>query len=238
MGTDSPSSPGFRRARTAAITGRHGLDSDVRYETDGPLALVTLDRPRYRNAQSWRLLDELDVALDRAQADRAIAAVVVRGEGEHFSAGHDLGTPEQIEDYKARGDPAGRHRGVRGVPPLQPRPHAQVAQPAQAHHRHGARLLHLRRLDDRRGDGRDLRLARRALPGGAGRVLLDPVRRRLPQGQGALVREPLHRRRGGAPARLREPRDSRRTTSSARRSPGRGASPSRATARCGSPSSR
>ena len=79
---------------------------DVRYETDGPLALVTLDRPRYRNAQSWRLLDELDVALDRAQADRAIAAVVVRGEGEHFSAGHDLGTPEQVEDYKARGIPS------------------------------------------------------------------------------------------------------------------------------------
>ena len=77
---------------------------DVRYETDGPLALVTLDRPRYRNAQSWRLLDELDLALDRAQADRAIAAVVVRGAGEHFSAGHDLGTPEQSEDYKARDD--------------------------------------------------------------------------------------------------------------------------------------
>lgn len=79
---------------------------DVRYETDGPVALVTLDRPRYRNAQSWRLLDELDLALERAQADRAIAAVVVRGAGEHFSAGHDLGTPEQIEDRRARGVPA------------------------------------------------------------------------------------------------------------------------------------
>ena len=35
---------------------------DVRSETDGPVAIVTLDRPRYRNAQSWRMLDELDVA--------------------------------------------------------------------------------------------------------------------------------------------------------------------------------
>lgn len=78
---------------------------DVRYETDGPLALVTLDRPRYRNAQSWRLLDELDAALERAQSDRAIAAVVVRGAGEHFSAGHDLGTPEQLADREARGVP-------------------------------------------------------------------------------------------------------------------------------------
>ena len=68
---------------------------DVRYETDGPVALVTLARSRYRNAQSWRLLDELDLALEEAQANRAIRVVVVRGEGEHFSAGHDLGTPER-----------------------------------------------------------------------------------------------------------------------------------------------
>jgi enoyl-CoA hydratase len=78
---------------------------DVRYEADGPVALVTLARPRYRNAQSWRLLDELDLALGRAQEDRAIRVVVVRGEGEHFSAGHDLGTPEQLADLEARGIP-------------------------------------------------------------------------------------------------------------------------------------
>jgi enoyl-CoA hydratase len=78
---------------------------DVRYEVDGPIALVTLNRPRYRNAQSWRLLDELDLALDRAVEDRDVRVAVVRGEGEHFSAGHDLGTPEQIEDYRARGIP-------------------------------------------------------------------------------------------------------------------------------------
>ena len=54
---------------------------DVRYETDGAVALVTLARARYRNAQSWRLLDELDLALERAQNDRAVRMVVVRGEG-------------------------------------------------------------------------------------------------------------------------------------------------------------
>ena len=75
---------------------------NVRYEQDGQIAIVTLDRPRYRNAQSWRMLDELDLALDRAQDDREVQVVVVKGEGGHFSAGHDLGTPEQIEDYKRR----------------------------------------------------------------------------------------------------------------------------------------
>ncbi|MFQ5699252.1 MAG: enoyl-CoA hydratase-related protein [Myxococcota bacterium] len=79
--------------------------ASVGYEVVGPIARVTLDRPRYRNAQSWRLLDELDAALDRAQADRTVRVVVVQGEGDHFSAGHDLGTPEQIEDMRRRGIP-------------------------------------------------------------------------------------------------------------------------------------
>jgi enoyl-CoA hydratase len=78
---------------------------DVRYEVDGRVAVVTLNRPRYRNAQSWRLLDELDEALDAACADRSVRVIVVRGEGEHFSAGHDLGTAEQIADMKARDTP-------------------------------------------------------------------------------------------------------------------------------------
>jgi len=78
---------------------------DVLYETRGPIALVTLNRPRYRNAQSWGLLDELDEALDRANADTNISVIVVKGAGEHFSSGHDLGTPEQVADYKARGIP-------------------------------------------------------------------------------------------------------------------------------------
>ncbi len=78
---------------------------DVRYEVDEAVAIITLDRPRYRNAQSWRLLDDLDVAFDRAMADAGVKVAVVRGAGEHFSAGHDLGTPEQIEDLQRRGIP-------------------------------------------------------------------------------------------------------------------------------------
>jgi enoyl-CoA hydratase len=78
---------------------------DTQYETDERVAIVSLDRPRYRNAQSYRLLDELDLALDRACADRSVRAIIVKGEGDHFSAGHDLGTQEQRDDFKARGLP-------------------------------------------------------------------------------------------------------------------------------------
>jgi enoyl-CoA hydratase len=78
---------------------------DVRYEVEGAVAVVTLNRPKYRNAQSWRLLDDLDAALDAAMADRAVRVAVVCGEGGHFSAGHDLGTKEQVEDLQERGIP-------------------------------------------------------------------------------------------------------------------------------------
>ena len=80
-------------------------EKTVRYEVAGRVATVTLNRPRYRNAQSWRLLDELDAALDRAQEDREVRVIVVTGEGDHFSSGHDLGTPDQLADVEARGVP-------------------------------------------------------------------------------------------------------------------------------------
>jgi enoyl-CoA hydratase len=68
----------------------------VLYATDGPIALVTMNRPKYRNAQSYHLLDELDAAFKRAVDDPEIKVIVLRGAGGNFSSGHDLGTPEQM----------------------------------------------------------------------------------------------------------------------------------------------
>ena len=48
------------------------MHEEVLYEVEGAVALVTLNRPRYRNAQSWKLLDALDAALDRGMEDREI----------------------------------------------------------------------------------------------------------------------------------------------------------------------
>jgi enoyl-CoA hydratase len=69
---------------------------DILYETDGPVAIIRLNRPRYRNAQSWGLLDELDAALDRAAKSKDVKVAIVCGAGDHFSSGHDIGTPEQL----------------------------------------------------------------------------------------------------------------------------------------------
>ncbi|MFP8878480.1 MAG: enoyl-CoA hydratase-related protein [Myxococcota bacterium] len=84
--------------------------NDVLIELDERVAILTLNRPRYRNAQSWALLDALDARLDEAMANPDVRVVIVRGAGEHFSSGHDLGTPEQIEDQLAREIP---ERGIR-----------------------------------------------------------------------------------------------------------------------------
>jgi enoyl-CoA hydratase len=65
----------------------------VRYDTRGRTAVITLNRPRYRNAQNSAVTYALDAAFQRAVNDDDIAVIVLAGEGEHFCAGHDIGTP-------------------------------------------------------------------------------------------------------------------------------------------------
>jgi enoyl-CoA hydratase len=76
---------------------------DILYAPDGPIGVVTLNRPQYRNAQSYRMLDEIDAAFDLARADEDVRVVLVRGAGGVFSTGHDLGTPDGMEYRRALG---------------------------------------------------------------------------------------------------------------------------------------
>ncbi|BAN47073.1 enoyl-CoA hydratase [Metapseudomonas resinovorans] len=70
-------------------------DEVVRYEVQGPVALVTMQRPEYHNAQNSRMTYALDAAFRRACDDDEVKVIVLRGAGRHFSAGHDIGTPER-----------------------------------------------------------------------------------------------------------------------------------------------
>jgi enoyl-CoA hydratase len=63
---------------------------DISYEDRGPIVRIWHDRPHLRNAESRRLLDELDDAVGRAGRDPNVRVVILAGRGEHFSAGHDL----------------------------------------------------------------------------------------------------------------------------------------------------
>ena len=62
----------------------------VSLEQVGPVRRLWMDRERLRNAQSHQMLDQLDAALDAAEADDATHVIVIGGKGDHFSAGHDL----------------------------------------------------------------------------------------------------------------------------------------------------
>ncbi|WP_371628532.1 enoyl-CoA hydratase [Streptomyces sp. NBC_00341] len=70
-------------------------DEPVRYEKQGPVATVTMNRPDYRNAQNSAMTYALDRAFYRAADDTEVKSVVLAGAGKHFSAGHDIGTPER-----------------------------------------------------------------------------------------------------------------------------------------------
>lgn len=59
-------------------------------ERIGPIARLSHNRPERRNAQSAAFLDALDVALAGAVADPDVRVIILGGQGDHFSAGHDL----------------------------------------------------------------------------------------------------------------------------------------------------
>ena len=86
----------------------------VLYETRGLVATVTMNRPEVANAQDTALIDGIDAALDRADADDEVRVVVLAGNGKHFSSGHDLkslvGDTEPDEWRLMRDTPEGKFR--------------------------------------------------------------------------------------------------------------------------------
>jgi len=76
---------------------------EIVYSVEGPVATILMNRPQYKNALGYRMLDEIDEAFTRAGKDREVRVVVLRGAGGSFSAGHDLGTPEGLEYRKNLG---------------------------------------------------------------------------------------------------------------------------------------
>jgi len=78
-----------------------GADNEedvVLYDMADGIATLTLNRPRYNNAQNGKMLYALDAAFKRAANDDAVKAIVLRGAGAHFTAGHDIGSPGRDVD--------------------------------------------------------------------------------------------------------------------------------------------
>ncbi len=88
----------------------------VSYERRGPVAVVTMNRPEYRNAQNSAMTYALDDAFQRAVDDDEVKVIVLAGAGRHFSAGHDIGTPGRDADvpYDRRAVMWWTHVGTHG----------------------------------------------------------------------------------------------------------------------------
>lgn len=77
----------------------------VTFHQDGPLGIVTLNRPEVLNAQGYEMLAQIDQAFDLARAEPEVRVVIVRGSAGVFSAGHDLSPDRQeAEDPLERYD--------------------------------------------------------------------------------------------------------------------------------------
>ncbi|MFI5607807.1 enoyl-CoA hydratase-related protein [Amycolatopsis sp. NPDC051903] len=73
---------------------------DIRYELDGPAAVVTIDRPHRHNAFTARTVEELIKAFRSAWADPKVQAVILTGAGEKaFCTGGDVKQRAETGDY-------------------------------------------------------------------------------------------------------------------------------------------
>ena len=62
----------------------------VRVETDGGVAVITLDRPEKRNAVTFAMWASLAAHVEQLSGDASVRVLVVRGAGDHFCAGADI----------------------------------------------------------------------------------------------------------------------------------------------------
>jgi len=83
----------------------------IRYETDGPIAIVTIDRPEVRNAVDRPHREELAAPFWRFEGDGALHVAVLTGAGGTFCAGADL---------KAVSEARGNRVGETGDGPMGP----------------------------------------------------------------------------------------------------------------------
>ncbi len=80
-------------------------EAKVLYQVKGNIAVITLNRPKKRNAQDLDLIQQLDACWERAAEDRQVKVIVLNANGPHFSAGHDISQTamDQVEEVDWNG---------------------------------------------------------------------------------------------------------------------------------------
>jgi enoyl-CoA hydratase len=96
-------SPGRGGTYVAGFTESRAVGDLVGYDVADDIATISLNRPEVANAQNVELLDELDQLWASAAEDPDVKVIVLRGNGKHFSAGHDLkADPERTTKFTLR----------------------------------------------------------------------------------------------------------------------------------------
>ncbi len=76
-------------------------DDVLRYETDGAIATIVLNRPKQFNAFNAQLRSRMRETVAQVEADNTIRVVIIKGEGRGFCAGADLtgGTEQPVNEH-------------------------------------------------------------------------------------------------------------------------------------------
>ena len=73
----------------SAVTSAGGYDT-ILFEKRGPVAHISLNRPRVVNAYNIQMRDDLSETLSAVELDAEVRALLITGEGRGFCAGADL----------------------------------------------------------------------------------------------------------------------------------------------------
>ena len=87
------------------------MTAEIIFERRAALAVLTFNRPEFRNAMTWAMYEGLVTACDAVDAEEELRVLILRGAGgKAFVAGTDIGqfqtfrSPEDALDYERRMD--------------------------------------------------------------------------------------------------------------------------------------
>ncbi len=86
--------------------------SNVLWDIDGSIGTLTFNRPQARNALTWEMYDALKSACDQVDATPSLRVLVIRGAGDAFAAGTDIG---QFREFSTGDDGVAYERRLDAV---------------------------------------------------------------------------------------------------------------------------
>ena len=93
------------------------MTDSVRWDLDGAVATITLNRPQARNALTAELKNELLAALRQAASSQQVRAVLITGAGQAFCAGQDLREHAELLEAATAGAVPRDANPAAGAPP-------------------------------------------------------------------------------------------------------------------------